>query len=884
MKKWLGHMGVLLLFGIPAAYGQDIEIRATVNETTIGTQEQLVFSVEISGVGFSGVETPAPPDAEGLALLQSTPSVHRNMTFANGALEQSITFRWTYRPLQEGPARLLATRVTVDGQTWETGPLDIVVVDQAQRPQPQQPPQSSNWPFGSASSWPQDPGAPETPETLEPSDLFIRVAPDKATARQNEQIVVEYVLYFRDGVELRHSRLSGSWDAEGFWREEFDIDTRPVPDNVVENGLLYRTIPLKRVAIFPTRPGALSLDPLEVESEVHRGSDARTSPFDRLFSLRGQFQPVTIASESLTLDIAPLPAGAPAAFSGAVGDWNVTASVSKTDVEVGEPLHILVTIEGTGNVATLSDPAFTPPGAFEQYEPNVETAIDRSGQRIRGHKTFEYVVIPRANGSFEMPPIPFAWYDPDNERYVTQEATLPVIRVTGSAEALAAGATVEGFPIDDIADVLTTHDGTGWRPVEETPLHRRAWPYGALLLPAGFLLFLYVRQRHADRLSRDVHYARGRIAHPLARKHLRKAGKLLENAQPIAFYEEIERALSGFIGNRLNVPETGWTRDQLDARLRDAGVQSEVRDRLREILDECDQARFAPVLPDRAAMESAQERAASLIVAVDNAAASTRNGKAARASNAAIPGMLLLLAWTCAGPAHAQDMPEAVRHFDEGNRLFREGAHREAVARYQDALNAGYASGALYYNMGNAYFRLDEIGEAIRFYEKARLHMPENKALAHNLALVRNQTVDRFSQLPPPFWRPAWNRLVRMLSPTGLFLIGLLGYGLAAGALALRIRHARSPWLRRMTLTGGVLAVLFVTSGFMASWEETHTLRAVMLADATNLADRPDGASTELAVHEGAVVEIIAVRADWSEVRLPNGARGWVPTAAYGKI
>ena len=882
MKKRFTHIGLLLLFAIPAAYGQDIEIRATVNETTIGTQEQLVFSVEIAGAGFSGVETPAPPEAEGLALLQSTPSVHRNMTLTNGALEQSITFRWTYRPLREGPARLLSTRISVDGQTWETDPLDIVVVNQAQRPQPQQPPQASNWPFGNAPSWPQDPGANAAPATLEPNDLFIRVAPSKTSARQNEQIVVEYLLYFRDGVQLRHSRLSGSWDAEGFWREEFDIDTQPVPESVVENGLLYRTVPLKRVAIFPTRPGTLTVDALEVESEVHRAFGARTSPFDRLFSLRGQFQPVAIASEPLSLQIAPLPADAPPAFSGAVGDWNMTASASKTDVEVGEPLHIEVMIEGTGNVATLSAPAFTPPGAFEGYDPNIETAINRSGRRIRGRKTFEYVVIPRANGLFEMPPIPFAWYDPDAERYVTQEAALPAIRVTGSAEALAAGATAEGFPIDDIADILTTPDD--WRPVEAAPLHRRAWPYGALLAPPGFLLFLYVRRRHADRLSRDARYARGRMAHPLARKHLREAGKLLESDRPIAFYEEIERALSGFIGNRLNVPETGWTRDRLDACLRDAGIRSEVRNRLRDILDECDQARFAPVLPDRAAMESAQERAASLIVAVDETVGSTRNGKAIRAGKTTLPGLLALLAWTCAGLAQAQDIPEAVRHFDEGNRLFRDGAHREAMASYRNALDAGYANGALYYNIGNAYFRLDETGQAIRFYEKARLRMPDNKALTHNLARAREQTADRFSQLPAPFWRPAWNRLAQTLSPTGLFLIGLLGYGLACGALALRIRGARSPWLRRMTLAGGLLAILFVASGFAASWEETHATRAVMLADATDLTDRPNGSSAELTVHEGTVVDVVKVRAGWSEIRLPNGVQGWVPVTAYGDI
>ncbi len=283
-------------------------------------------------------------------------------------------------------------------------------------------------------------------------------------------------------------------------------------------------------------------------------------------------------------------------------------------------------------------------------------------------------------------------------------------------------------------------------------------------------------------------------------------------------------------------------------------------------------------------MESAQERAASLIVAVDEAASTTRNGKTPGAHKAAILGVLATLLFPCALSAQTQDIPEAVRHFDEGNRLFREGAHRDAVTSYRNALEAGYASGALYYNMGNAYFRLDEIGQAIRFYEKARRYMPESEELAHNLAIARDRTTDSFSRLPAPFWRPAWNRLVRTLSPTGIFLLGLLGYGIASAALAMRIRRTRSPWLRRAVLAGGVLAAFFVTFGFAASWEETHTVQAVMLADATDLTDRPDGSPTDLTVHEGAVVEVVTVRAAWSEVRLPNGVQGWVPTSAYGDI
>ncbi|MEX1055404.1 MAG: BatD family protein [Rhodothermales bacterium] len=597
------------LFVAGAAAAQSVEVTGTVSATAVGRDDLIVFSVQVKGASLSSVTTPAPPTTEGLALIQRVPSTHRNMTIINGELEESVGYRWTFRPIAEGDARIDATQVVVDGQTYSTRPIAIRVLAQSQAPP--QARRRQQLPLVL-------PGQPQTDESQEiaTQDLFIRAIPSKRTAFQNEQVTIEYQLFFRDGIQLRHSRLAGSWDAEGFWREEFEVDTRPIPRSVVENGLLYHVIVLKRVAVFPTRSGTLTVDPLKIETEAYLpvgGSD----PFERFFSLRNRFETVEVTSDPVRIEVASLPSGAPASFDGAVGEYRMDASLDATDVQVGEPVHLSVSVLGTGNLATLESPLFVPPGVFEKYDPDVSTDIQRTGETISGKKTFTYVVVPRSNGEFDLPPIEFVYYDPREQRYVSVERELGTVRVTGTAAPLAAGTTSNGLPVDDIASILSSTDS--WRDTSTPPLHRSPLPYVALIVPAALLLLMQVRQRHVERIAGDTRYARSRMAHPLAKKHLRRAEQLLKKGDPRAFYEEIERAVTGFIGNRLNISELGLTRSQIDSRLDDAGVAEPIRASLRVLLEECDLARFAPVLPDRQTMESASERAAHVIVGVEEA-------------------------------------------------------------------------------------------------------------------------------------------------------------------------------------------------------------------------------------------------------------------------
>ena len=246
-----------------------------------------------------------------------------------------------------------------------------------------------------------------------------------------------------------------------------------------------------------------------------------------------------------------------------------------------------------------------------------------------------------------------------------------------------------------------------------------------------------------------------------------------------------------------------------------------------------------------------------------------------------LAAMLLCLAW----PVRAQ-VTEAVLHFDAGNQRYQQGDYRGALAAYEQALAGGYTSGRLYYNMGNAYYRLDELGQAIRYYEKARTLLPDDRALLHNLRVARSRTVDQFSRVPTPFWQVWWTHLTVAVGPWGYFGAGFFFYVAAVVLVGYRIRFGtRNPWHRRALSLSALVGGLLLVTAFAASVSAVAGATAVVVADVVDLRETPDeAAAPAMAVHEGLVLEVLRARGEWAEVRLPNGVVGWVNAGALAGI
>lgn len=578
-------------------------VTGTVSSSTIGTEETVSYTLEISGTDGSDIVPPSPPEAEGLVLVSTSASRGTNISITNGRVSRSVSYTWHYRPEQEGAARILETNITVGNQNYRASSVSITVVPQSQRPR--RPQRRS--PFGSLFD---DPVPNRPPPEITERDIFIRARQSSREAYMNEQVTLDYQLYFRPGTLPRNSRQSDSWDAEGFWREELDLPDNQTAELVVENGIRYQMVSIRRVAVFPTRPGELSIDPLKIAADV-QSPDA--DPFSNPLFTR-TYSTVERASPTVNITSKPIPADAPDGFTGAVGNYSLSAELSRSELEVGEAVQLTVTIEGRGNIALIEAPQPDFPGIFEIYDPEVNTSKYESGNVIQGRKTFTWLIIPRSNGTFQIPSIQFAFFDPSQEEYIVRTADLDPITITGTASGpIAVTSTASGFPVDDLA--LLKRDPR-WSAVNRTPLHHRTWFYLVVLLPVLGLSATALLRRRVTRLATDTAWARNRRAHPLARKHLKNARKLLGEGSPDEFYAALEQAVLGFLGNRLNISERGLTRPQLASLLSDAGLSADRQQELVAFLDACDAARFAPVPPEPSQMKEHLMQASRILSSI----------------------------------------------------------------------------------------------------------------------------------------------------------------------------------------------------------------------------------------------------------------------------
>jgi len=606
-RRALVALILLLVGGMESAWGQsapDVSVSAEARPPEVGTEGTVAFRIEVRGAPRSVIETPDPPATTNLVLQETTPTTERDVSFDQGQLTRRIVFEWRYRPMRVGTGRIQGTTLRVRGESYTTDEVRVRVVPQSQRPR--RPPQARAAP-GPPS------GADDATRRagLEPRDLFIRATASADTAYQNEQVTAEYRLFFRPGVRLRQSRMADAWDAPGFWREELDVASRPTPRAQEMYGRTYKAIVLKRVALFPTQTGHLEVDPLRIETEARArprlGRRDGTVP-------RSHYEPVTLASEQLALAARPLPPGGPPPFDGAVGQFELAAEVRPDSGAVGEGIELVARIRGTGNIATVSPPVVEAPSEVTVYEPVVETEIDRSGDEIRGTKTFTYTLVPRSSGRHALPPVRFAYFDPVAEQYETVRAALPAVRATGEAAPRARSQTGEGLPVGDIAGPI--EQPGRWVRADRRPLYARPWPYAALLvlivLAAGAVAYRRRRTEASAPAEDEEALDAARPAFEAARHHLR-------NDERRPFYRAVERGVLAFLDARLDLPRaaSGMTGEALDRRLAARGAARTDRECLREVLTDCSEAQFTPAAPAPAAMKETLDRAETLLQRLD---------------------------------------------------------------------------------------------------------------------------------------------------------------------------------------------------------------------------------------------------------------------------
>jgi len=578
--------------GAVAVAAQEPSVRTFLSpgdEVAVG--RPFVLNVEVSGTQ-EVQRSPELPDLSAFAQFIGSSS-QSSVQMVNGRTSVSLTLQFRYQALTEGTHTIPSFAIEAGGETLETDPLDVTI--------------SSG-------------GAP-TPTQASPvadDDLFITAEPSKRRVRVGEPLILEYRIWTR--VDVSSFGMTRVPEPEGFWVEDVTEPGQPAVEQRTRDGVEYATAVIRRVALVPTGAGQRTVEPIGVEAQVRVRSGR--DPFEDFFGRSSLFGTrtvqTTVLANAVTLDVEPLPPGAPEPFSGLVGTIDVSAELDRDSVAANDAVTLTIAVAGTGNVPAIPAPELGLAADFEVFPPEVSESSRVSGGGLSGTKTFDYVLIPRAPGEREIPPVRLSFFDAAAGEY--RVASTEPLTLTVSGAAMEGPGTLGRRGVAQLReDIRFIRLGPlGLRrsggSVFEAPLF---WLYA--LLPLAAIGGALVLRRHQDRLEGDVAYARGRRAGRVARKRLARAREIADSDDARAFYAEVARALRGLVADRLNLAEAGLQTAELDEALRDAGIEDEPRLGLVECLEECDRQRFAPPSADPQERARFLERAGEVMTTLDRA-------------------------------------------------------------------------------------------------------------------------------------------------------------------------------------------------------------------------------------------------------------------------
>jgi hypothetical protein len=594
-----------ILVAASSAQAKDLTFVATVDQTRVGLDGQITLTLTVTGEGLGSAPEPKLPALDDFVIVGTNSSSSTQISFVNGAVTATKTVEFIYalRPKRTGTFTIGAASIQVEGKVYTTDPIPVEVV----------PGGAGGGGRGGAAPPPQQGLSGQDVAELE-KNLFLEVTPDRRQVYVGEQVTLTYKLYTRYG--LQNVQYGKTPTYTGFWAEAlFDAQQLDFRQEV-RNGKAFNVAILKRVALFPATAGDKTLDQMELGCDVPVRS--RLGGLFDDFDFFGRVQRVTLRSDPLTIEVLPLPGGAPAGFRGAVGSYAVTASAAPKSVAEGDPISVKVTVSGTGNLDAVTEPGRPESRDFKVYDPKVSRSVQKTGNRIGGSKTFEYVVIPERAGQVVLPAFAFVYFDPQRRQYATA-ATPPIPISVSPAKRQAEG----GFRLSREEVTQVGRDIRYIKPDAESLEDQgealyRSWGFLSLqALPFLALAGALAYRRHLDRLRGDVAYARRRRSRGEAARRLKAARRMLEEGQGPAFHAEVYRALAQFLADRLNVPAAGLTTDAVARHLGDRQVEAEVVGQVQGIFERCNFARFAPSTVQNGEMEDLYAETEAVIGALE---------------------------------------------------------------------------------------------------------------------------------------------------------------------------------------------------------------------------------------------------------------------------
>ena len=587
---------ILTLFGLAAfvaARGAEKVVFEANSPLAVAAGEP--FRMEFALNAKPDEDSFAAPAFDGFDVLAG-PAVSRgsSIQIVNGSMTKSVNYTITYvlLPRAAGNVTVGAAEIAVDGTTYRTEPVLIEVIDEAA---------GSGAGSGTDDRTRTEPRQPQgdAQARVASDDILLRASVSRSSVYKGEPLRVVFKLYQRVDIVGFESVRFPSFN--GFWAQELTSDN-PVRSRETLDGKIYETMVAKEYLLYPQQAGKLVIDPAEVTAvaRVVVQSPRNMDPFG--FGGGHEFYnvPRKLQSQKIEVTVKELPAGAPASFSGAVGRFTLETTPLPDRLAANSAATYTVKISGAGDLTYVQAPKLTLPGSFEQYNVKTTESIHTSAAGATGYRQFEYPFIARADGTYEIDPVEFTYFSPERMQYVTLSSKPLVLEIMPDTESGGEAVVMQGRGMSKEEVRLLGQDirfiklGGAQLRRDGRPFFLGRTYFMLLAVVAGVFVAAFVALRKRIRDAQNAALVRGKRANKVAVQRFRTAKRHMEAQNRRAFYEEMLRALWGYVSDKFNIPVANLTKENVREELQKRGVAPEEAQSFTEIITRCDEAQYSP--------------------------------------------------------------------------------------------------------------------------------------------------------------------------------------------------------------------------------------------------------------------------------------------------
>ncbi len=577
---------------------EEVMFRASAPQQVIsGKPFQLTYTINARARDFK-----APEFVDFDYLAGPYTSQSSSTSFVNGQRTSTFTLTYTYTLManKQGTFTIQPATVKAEGKEYTSNGVRISVLPPDEVGNSGTGGSSSSGGSGSSSS---SSGSGSSSQASS-ENIFIRTVVSKTNVREQEALLLQYKLYFAGVDVAQFTNNTKIPEFTGFLKQ--DLEQGEIQTELEHyNGRNYQTAVLYKTLLYPQHGGDIKIDPAQFEAVLRVQSRAQVrSIFDDFF---GSYTNVTkaLTAPGVTIHVSSLPSGKPAGFSGGVGQFHLQSSISTTELKTNEAVTLKLTISGTGNMKLIKTPAVDWPEGFEVYDPKVTNNFKTTSSGVSGSKVIECLAIPRASGEYVLPAITFSYYDTQEGQYKTltsQEYILHIARGAGddqSSQAVVQNYTAKedikqlGTDIRYIHAAELSDDDLAVKPASKVQFGQLIF-WLCYLIPLLIAIGCFILFRKQIRENADLSHVRYKKANKVAQKRLKAAQQMLQKNEKTQFYEEIERAAWQYLSDRLSIPTAELSKDNIQALLRNKGVNDELIDRVKNVLSTAEFARYAP--------------------------------------------------------------------------------------------------------------------------------------------------------------------------------------------------------------------------------------------------------------------------------------------------